>query len=120
MNKKELFKEFVKNNPGLANSVNEGRTTWQNLFELYDLYGEDDNVFDEFKKLNNKEESKFNNMNIKEFMNSIKNINMDSVQKNINSLKKAVDFLGDFTTGNTTTKTNKVYNPRPINKFFDD
>ena len=33
------FKNFVKENPKLANFVRNGDMTWQKFYELYDLYG---------------------------------------------------------------------------------
>ena len=40
MNKKEEFKEFLRNNPYLSSRVNEGVTTYRKLYETYDIYGE--------------------------------------------------------------------------------
>ena len=45
MSKVKLFKEFVSHNPEFIDSVNNGKTTWQKLYELYDLYGEDTSVW---------------------------------------------------------------------------
>ena len=43
------------------------------------------------------------------------------VKKNINSLKKAVDFLTELTGNNKEEViTNKKYKERPINKIFED
>lgn len=123
MANKESFKRFVSRNPILASKVNSGVTTWQKLYETYDLYGEDSSVWDEFIP-KSKIENNIGNMNVKDLFNNIKNMNMDTVQKNISSLQKAVEFLQDITgasAGSEVTKnTGKVYNPRPINKFFDD
>ena len=41
MSTKENFKEFLKKNMYLSKSVNSGKTTYQKLFETYDIYGED-------------------------------------------------------------------------------
>ena len=48
MNKKEKFKDYIKKHPSLVKSVNGGVITWQGLYELYDIYGENDDVFKEF------------------------------------------------------------------------
>ena len=34
---KELFKKFVRLHPELGNSVIDGKTSWQKLYELYDM-----------------------------------------------------------------------------------
>ena len=41
METKEKFKDFVKNNPILLKYVKENKMTWQQFYEIYDLYGED-------------------------------------------------------------------------------
>ena len=37
---KEKFKNFVKLNPKLIDAVKNGNKTWQELYEIYTLYGE--------------------------------------------------------------------------------
>lgn len=122
MSNKENFKRFVSKNPSLASKVNSGVTSWQKLYEIYDLYGEDSSVWNKYINRNSNTDN-IGNMNIKDLFNNIKNMNMDTVQKNISSLQKAVEFLQDITgssTSNTTNNTTQVFNERPINKFFDD
>ena len=43
--KKEEFKEFVKKNPKLITYVNNNEMTWQKFYEMYDLYGESNEVW---------------------------------------------------------------------------
>ena len=38
---KERFKIFVRNHPVLVNHVRNKKMTWQQFYELYDLYGEE-------------------------------------------------------------------------------
>ena len=47
MNKLEEFKEFAKTKPFLRDYVENNKYTWQDLFERYDIYGPDDDVFKE-------------------------------------------------------------------------
>ena len=44
---KESFKEFIKKRPELAQAVFNNKTTFQKLYEAYDMYGEESTVFDE-------------------------------------------------------------------------
>ena len=37
---KENFKNFVRKNPDLADFVLNKKVTWQQLYEIYDMYGE--------------------------------------------------------------------------------
>ena len=49
MDKKEEFKLFVKKYPSFASYVQGKNTSWQELYELWDMYGDDDNVFSKYK-----------------------------------------------------------------------
>ena len=48
MSKKEEFKEFVKKNPSLINHVNNNQMTWQKFYELYDMYGDNNDIWDKY------------------------------------------------------------------------
>ena len=98
MTKKEEFKEFVKKNPSLINHINNNEMTWQKFYELYDMYGNDNNIWDKY--INTRESS-----------------NIDSVQSGVNNLQKVVDIIQDF--GHKSTKKEE-YKPRPLYKHFDD
>ena len=45
------FKEFVSKNPHLINQVTSGKTSWQKLYEIFDLYGESSTVWDNYKEI---------------------------------------------------------------------
>ena len=48
MNKKDEFKNFVKKNPSLIKHVKDGSMSWQKYYEIYDMYGEDENVWKDY------------------------------------------------------------------------
>ena len=48
METKEKFKDFVKNNPILLKYVKENKMTWQQFYEIYDLYGEDKEAWKDY------------------------------------------------------------------------
>lgn len=108
MDRKAEFKEFVKKYPSFATYVQNRNTTWQELYELWDMYGDDDKVFSRYKTVG----TDLNNV-----INGIKNINMDSVKKNLNSIEKGIKLLQDFIKKEDTVPT---YEPRPIFKRFED
>ena len=108
MDRKSEFKEFVKKYPSFASYVQNRNTTWQELYELWDMYGDDDKVFSRYKTVG----TDLNNV-----INGIKNINMDSVKKNLNSIEKGIKLLQDFVKREDTVPT---YEPRPIFKRFED
>ena len=121
MTKVDSFKEFVKKNQVLVTYVKENKMTWQKFYELYDLYGEDNNIWNEYLK---KEEpqTKVNNTkpsSLSNIMEMAKNIDPDKLQDGITSIQKAISLFGDMITKNNTSSTN-TYTPRPIYKKFDD
>lgn len=121
MTKVDSFKEFVKKNQVLVTYVKENKMTWQKFYELYDLYGEDNNIWNEYLK---KEEpqTKANNTkpsSLSNIMEMAKNIDPDKLQDGITSIQKAISLFGDMITKNNTSSTN-TYTPRPIYKKFDD
>lgn len=121
MTKVDNFKEFVKKNQVLVTYVKENKMTWQKFYELYDLYGEDNNIWNEYLK---KEEpqTKVNNTkpsSLSNIMEMAKNIDPDKLQDGITSIQKAISLFGDMITKNNTSSTS-TYTPRPIYKKFDD
>ena len=116
MSKLDNFKNFVKNNPKLIYKVKNNEMTWQKYYELYDLYGEDNNIWNNYI-INEREEK--NSFKFNEIMNMVKNIDVDKVQNSISSMQKALGLFGDLFVSKNNTNNNN-YNPRPIYKRFDD
>ena len=109
---KEDFKKFVKENPRLLRYINNKEMTWQQFYEMYDMYGENNEVWDKYLT------DKKDNNNISDFLNYFKSINLDNVQEGINSIQRVLGVLGDIA-GSKTVNTNN-YEPKPIYKHFDD
>lgn len=114
MDKKEEFKNFMKNHPELISNIKEKKNTWQEYYELYDIYGEEDAAWEKYKEVDRTN-------TISELTSLVKNINMDNVQKYINNAQKAINVIQELTT-KTPTEVPKIIpkTPRPINKFFGD
>ncbi len=112
MDKKEAFKLFARNHPELVSSVKSGEASWQKLFEIYDIYGEDSKAWNTYFNRGN---------NITGITDIMKNIDMDSVQKHINTAQKALGIVQELTGKSTVSNVTKgPVTPRPINKFFED
>ena len=110
MDNLDKFKTFVRNNPSFATYIKNGEMTWQKFYELYDMYGEDNKVWDEFKNTNK------NSPTLNDIIKMAKNIDMDKFHDGINSLSKAATLFSELFTG----KEEDTYKPRAIYRRFDD
>lgn len=123
MDKKDEFKEFIKSKPELVDLVKNKKYTWQDFYEVYDLYGKDESVWEKYKEnKDNIESDDRKNASITELTNLVKNINIDNVQKYINNAQKAINVISELTAKKTSTDTVQTIakTPRVINKFFGD
>lgn len=119
--KQEEFKNFVRTKPELIKYVQNGEMTWQKFYELYDLYGNDESIWNKYilRDRSGVEDS------ISKITNMVKNVNVDSIKSHINTAQKAIDFVSDLTKKNPTSNiaenlTKGPVSPRPLNKFFED
>lgn len=121
---KEEFKNFVRKKPELIKYVNNGSMTWQKFYEQWNLYGEDDKYWSEYttkESTNNKETKKEESFNFSSIGDMIKKLDMDQVQKGVNSLQKIVELLQGFTLGaGDKSVSDTGYKPRQLFKKFED
>ena len=126
MSKKEEFTAFVKTKPEFASAVQKGEMTWQKFYEMYDLYGENSDVWNKFSESDTRAIP-----NVTEGINKItslvKNVDVESIKSHINTAQKAIDFVQDLTVKKGMNPASSVNNlnkgpisPRPLNKFFED
>ena len=106
---KENFKIFVKNNPKLIDYVKESNKSWQELYEIYSLYGENEEIWDNYLK--------DNNTGINELVKMIQKVNLDSVKNTIDSLQKAIGIIQNIS-GNK--KEDEIYEKSKEYKDLDD
>lgn len=122
MAKKEEFKAFASKHPELVHLVKSGSTSWQKLYEIYDIYGEQDAAWKEY--FTKEETLKANDYSIKSFTDKLKNIDFNSIQEHINTAQKALGIVQELTSKGVGAKTGdimkSVTEPRPINKIFED
>jgi cytochrome c556 len=121
MTKKEEFKKFASENKHLSKLVQEGKTTWQKLFETFDIYGADNSVWSEYKETKRVETKSTDG--IKNILGNLKNIDMDKLEENITSLQKALGFLEEIVISRSEKKEEKATHKKKsteIERFFDD
>ena len=121
MSKKEEFKEFVKNHPELVGFIKNKEMTWQDFYNIYDIYGEDESAWNKYfnSNLNNTTGTV---AGLGELTNLVKNINMDNIQKHIKTAQKAISVIQELTGKSAPSAASNIINktPRPLNKFFED
>lgn len=118
---KESFKLFVRKNPNLTKFVNRGEMTWQKFYEMYDMYGEDNNVWKSYletEDTKNTTSSLLGDTSLKELFNVVKKIDLETVRRGVDGLQKAVQLIQDISSNKTPPQSN--YQRRPMYKYFED
>ena len=121
MAKKDEFKLFAAKHPEFIKYVRSGKTTWQNLFEIYDIYGEQEDAWSNY--LENTSTGKSNDAGFKSFTDKLKNMDFNSIQEHINTAQKALGIVQELTTKGSAAAgaaAATTVEPRPINKIFED
>ncbi len=117
---KETFKIFARSHPELATKVINNTTSWQKLYELYEIYGEDNKIWnDYFTDSISRVDSNSSLNAFQDLVGMIKNIDLDSVQKGVTNLQKTIGLLQDIGLG-STAQPKEVYEPRPLYRYFED
>ena len=114
MSKIDNFKKFVSLHPEFVDYVKNNKVSWQTFYELYDLYGEDMSIWNKY--ITNSSES----ANVKGLINSLRNINLDSLEENINSIQKAVGLISEFTKPNSEEESNSIVKEEKIDKLYGE
>ena len=123
MSNKEEFKLFVKSHPELIRYVKDGEMTWQKFYETYSLYGKENDVWNKY--FSSKEEIKENtnekkdSVSLTDVIDMVKKVDLNSVQKNITNISKALGIVQSLITKDEVNTT-ESYTPRPLYKKFED
>ena len=116
MAKIDDFKEFVKKNPKLVKYVKNNESTWQKFYEIYDLYGEEEEAWKDYLGAATVVSA---TAGLSDLFGFLKNINLDSLQNGVNSLQRVLGVVQDLSVKEDKTVTNE-YKPRPMYKHFED
>lgn len=90
---KESFKSFARGHTELANYVMSGKTNWQKLYELYEIYGENSSVWKDYFSSTSSTSSGHDFSSLKDLMDYLKNLDLDGVQKSIVNMQKAIGLI---------------------------
>lgn len=110
---KEEFKQFVSSHPELIKYVNNDKMTWQKFYEMYSLYGKDNEVWKEYLS----DEVPVKKTTINDIVEALKKVDVESVQKNISTINKALALIGTLL---AKDEVEDVYTPKPLYKKFED
>lgn len=111
MDKKQEFKDFISIHPELVTYVKNKEMTWQDFYEIYDIYGSDESAWSSyFKKAESTDK-------ITELTSLFKNINLDNVSRHVNNAQKAINIIQELTKKSPEVITKSA---RPITKFYGD
>ncbi len=113
---KEEFKKFVRGKPELIDYVTNNKMTWQQFYEIYDLYGENNSIWNNFKKKDGNENNNISKT-IKDFLNLFKGIDAKKIQSTLTSINKVLDTFREINDSNSNTNS---YEERPKYKYFED
>lgn len=122
MSKKDEFKSFVSSHPNLINIVKSKKHTWQDLFEVFDLYGSDESLWNKYMEAQENIKTT-STTSIGELTKLFKNINIENVQKYIDTAQKAIGIVQELTGSAASKDVLSSSGPtvaRPINKIFED
>ena len=103
MSRIDEFRDFVRKHPLIKNDVMSGNKTWQSVYEDWVLLGEDDSIWESYKKedkidnLGNKKiDDLLTTTNIKNIVEYVKKINPDSISKTLNTVQKVLQITQSF------------------------
>ena len=81
------FKAFVRTIPSIKEEVIKGRYTWQQLYEFYVLYGENDKMWEPYKK---------SQVDLTGILDIVKNVDLDALSKSFEGIQKVLDLVSGF------------------------
>ena len=87
------------------------------------MYGESNDIWNNYLNTTSNNIVKTNTLSssenaFRELVNTVKGINLEKVQKGINSLQKTISLVQELGSSNNTSP--KEYERRPIYKHFED
>ena len=115
MSKMDEFKKFVSDKSYLKDKINRKETTWQELYEHYDLYGENDEIFKESNQDNGGKEKYDKGLN--GIFDMLSGIDIDKIADGLNGMRKVLGIISELTS--SQDEKVKERNSKPFNRVDD-
>lgn len=110
MDKLTEFKKFIATMPSIKEDVLNGRYTWQQLYELYDVYGKEDKFWEPYQtKVNN-------TMDLSAIVELVKGIDLNALSSGLATLEKVLNVASGFLVKNEPTNQKQPQK----NKWYDE
>lgn len=110
------FREFVALHPLLRDEVKSGKRTWQNVYEDWVIYGDNNTIWNNYKKQEEKASptlgDMFNMEKIKNVVGMVKKIDTNQINKTLNNVQKIIQIVQSI-------GTNKGVSISGTNAFSD-
>ncbi len=134
MDKFEEFKEFCKDKTYLLDKVKKGETTWQDLFEIYDIYGPEAEQLKEKTESEKESTEKSEETNTEEeapkeekakkeglggILEMLSGFDPDKLSDSLNSVKKIIAVLSEVTKPEENEYVTKRKMSRPYQRSDD-
>lgn len=114
------FKNFVRKNPTLLKYVRDGSMTWQKFYEMYDLYGEKEEVWSNYISLPKSENVVPQALGVTDILTWLKTADLSKVEEGINSVQRVIGVLQELGPNKVADSKTTSYKPRPLYKHFED
>lgn len=85
----DKFKAFLRTIPSIREDVVNGRYTWQQIYEFYVLYGEDDKMWEPYRKQSSQ-------IDLSGLLEIVKHVDLDALSKSFDGIQKILDIVGTF------------------------
>lgn len=120
-NNLDNFREFIKGKEYLAKKVKDKKTTWQELYEHYDLFGEEDEIFKNNEENTTQEETKSEEKEdtTSSLFTLLSGLDVDKISDGLNGMKKVLNILSEVTKQDEPVTFSKRKQARPYSKEDD-
>ena len=122
MSKLDEFKAFAHSVPHLKELVQKGKYTWQELYERYDIYGPDDEIFktkEKEEKEETKKEPKEKKEGLESILEAISGFDVEKISEGLNGMKKILNVLSEVTKTDDSPVMSKRKASRPYQRNDD-